>query len=612
MNELLEAALERARAGAHVLPLWWTDADGTCACPKRSNCEHPGKHPRTKHGLNDASGDPNTIQQWWRRSPRANLGIRADDQPRIDIDLVEVADALLADSELVVLTEVIRTQRGGLHITFNSAGIRTSTLKLADGRALGDLKAVGGYVVAPPSRVGQRRYQLLSPAHIKPLTVADPVEWLRSRLAACGYDLAVGREEPAYRDATATVGVGGRHQAVTSHAGLFWVEGIAPDAFAAAVHAVNEAICSPPLTRTEVDDIVRYFIARAAPRVSAANADSAPPQRSTAIQSLDDWLDGEDPPLDVVLGDGKDGAILPIDGKGLIAGGTGIGKTNLLLRLGRSLCEGTPFLGRFPVPEPRTVLHVALEGSRRGLRRRLRKVWADAPPEARSRYFLVFMQLNLGTPEDVIELERLILKARAAVVILDPLRNAHTWDENDSRDTALLTSTVDGIIARYNCAIIAAHHDRKKPPLTKRDSGTDRIRGSTALAGWLSFCLSVEKDKTPDTLIAEWTKVRDAEEGLTELTLTFDRETLDFDATERTAVSKVSDDDVLTPVFHAGQDGMRGSVLVERVRLATGAGERTVKDRIRELAKSGQLIEFIADEDRAKRAKSYRLPEVEE
>jgi hypothetical protein len=394
------------------------------------------------------------------------------------------------------------------------------------------------------------------------------------------------------------------------------VEGISPAAFFATLHAINETICDPPLPHSEVDAIASHFITsrdrRRAPTLSSAGAEPADLRYVTPILSLDDWLDGDDPPLDVVLGDAKDGAILPIDGKGFIAGSTGIGKTNLLLRLGRCLAEGTPFLGRFPVPEPRTVLHVALEGSRRGLRRRLKKVWADASPEVRGRYFLVFMQLNLSTQEDVAELERLISETHAEVVIIDPLRNAHTWDENDSRETALLTSTLDGIIARRRCALIAAHHDRKKPPMTKRDSGTDRIRGSTALAGWLSFCLSVEKDKTPDTLIGEWTKVRDAEEGIPDLLLAFDRETLDYTATERTAASKVADDDILTPVYHAGPDGLRGSALVEVVRQNTGAGERTVKDRVRELVKERRLVEFIADEDRAKRAKSYRLPEEEE
>ena len=178
---------------------------------------------------------------------------------------------------------------------------------------------------------------------------------------------------------------------------------------------------------------------------------------------------------------------------------------------------------------------------------------------------------------------------------------------------ALLASVLDGVIARHGCAIVAAHHDRKRPPFTKRDSGTDRIRGSTALSGWLSFCLSLEKDvRVPDTLIAEWTKVRDAEEALADLTVTFDRETLDFSASERTPASKVSDEEVLAAIARAGPDGARGQQLVAVICQATGAGKRTVQERIRALSRDGRLEEFIADEDRKTRAKSYRLALEEE
>ncbi|MBI5285361.1 MAG: AAA family ATPase [Chloroflexi bacterium] len=621
MNALLEAALARAREGACVIPLWSTNASGVCNCPKTADCASPGKHPRTKNGLDDASRDPNTIERWWSQWPDANIGVRTDEVVRIDIDLRDVADALSDDVPLRAETELVRTpRRGGLHIALKVVQpVAGRDLFLGDGRKLGELKAARGYVLVPPSAIGTGEYQLLSVDGIDPLEVDDPVAWLRNVLPAFGYALTDESERPAraYEALSGAVYEGeGRHNALVSYAGKVWVEGMAPETLASVLHVVNDAQCRPPLPGEEVRGIAQHFIEGRERRRDSTQpspgSEPVVPRYVTSILSLDDWLDGEDPPLDVVLGDAKDGAILPIDGKGFIAGSTGIGKTNLLLRLGRCLAEGTPFLGRFPVPEARVVLHVALEGSRRGLRRRLKKVWHGASTDARSRYFLVFTQLNLSTQEDVAELERLISETHAEVVIIDPLRNAHTWDENDSRDTALLTSTLDGVIARHRCALIAAHHDRKKPPMTKRDSGTDRIRGSTALAGWLSFCLSVEKDKTPDTLIAEWTKVRDAEEGIPELLLAFDRETLDYTATERTAASKVSDDDVLTAVFHAGPEGLRGSVLVEVVRDSTGAGERTVKDRVRELVKERRLIEFIADEDRAKRAKSYRLSEEDQ
>ncbi|MEX2225315.1 MAG: AAA family ATPase [Dehalococcoidia bacterium] len=613
MNALLEAAKTRALGGACVVPLWSTDASGVCKCPKRTECPSPGKHPRTMRGLLEASADPTTLDRWWEQWPDANVGVRTDDEPRIDIDLIEVADAVLAAfPELPQITEVVRTRKRGLHIAIRCAGVPTQKLLLEDGRAFGDLKAVGGYVLVPPSRVGASHYELLSPPGVRPIEVADSIAWLRDTLAGCGHTLRHTPQKAAFRDVGAMVGEGGRHAAITSHAGWMWTEGISPEAFRAALQAVNRAICTPPLAEQEVDDIARYFIERKQQRTPSPSITEPSPNTVQRLESLDEWLNGDDAPLDVVVGDGSDGAILPIDGKGFVAGSTGIGKTNLLLRLGRCLAEAAPFLG-FPVPQPRRVLHVALEGSRRGLRRRLKKVWAAASADVKARYQIVLTQLNLATDDGADELERLIAEAGAEVVIIDPLRNAHTWDENSSQEMAQLTGLLDAIIVRNRCALIGAHHDRKKPPLTKRDSGTDRIRGSTALAGWLSFCLSIEKDaKVPDRLNAEWTKVRDAEDGLSDLTLDFDRETINYSASERKAASKVSDDDILTQVFHAGPDGIRGTELVPIVAQATGAGERTVKDRIRDLVKDDRLIEFVADEDQAKRAKSYRLPDFDE
>lgn len=265
MNALLEAALERAQAGAYVLPLWWTDDAGVCACPKGTDCPSPGKHPRTAQGLNDASLDRSTIERWWQRWPDANVGVRTDHEPRIDIDLVDVAQLLASDAYLLAATEVVRTPRlptGGLHIALVCDDIRTAKLTLADGRKLGDLKGIGGYVLVPPSRIGTRTYTALSAPGVEPMAVDDPIAWLRERLPLCGHTLADAPPVPAFHGMGAVVPAGERHTAVTSYAGKSWVEGMAPAAFAAALQAVNEAICSPPLPRAEVDAIAEHFIER--------------------------------------------------------------------------------------------------------------------------------------------------------------------------------------------------------------------------------------------------------------------------------------------------------------------------------------------------------------
>ena len=38
----------------------------------------PAKHPRTPHGLQDASTDKAVLEEWWRRWPDSNVGVRCD------------------------------------------------------------------------------------------------------------------------------------------------------------------------------------------------------------------------------------------------------------------------------------------------------------------------------------------------------------------------------------------------------------------------------------------------------------------------------------------------------------------------------------------------------
>ena len=352
-------------------------------------------------------------------------------------------------------------------------------------------------------------------------------------------------------------------------------------------------------------DVVDWFRAGGTVEQLAALVDEAARwaqrARDDAFQALsvDELLAMDDDPLDVVIGDGAAGAVLPIDGKGLISGPTGVGKTNLLLSLGRCLAEGSTFLG-LPIPQPRRVLYLALEGSKSGMRKRMAKIWNGAPGDVRSRFRLSRLQLNLGDESDLEKLHSLLDEVRPEVLIIDPLRDAHSGDENSSQDVKRLTEVLDGIIERHHCALIAAHHERKRSPLARRDPvGTDRVRGSTALTGWFSFCLSVEAvPREADKLLAEWTKVRDAEEALPLLEIAFVRETLTFVATEREGSGHVlKDQDIIDAMEQGGE--LRISELIALLFEATGAGERTVRERVRALAASGVLETFKVKGDRA-------------
>ena len=147
---LLTAALAYARHGIPVLPVHTPDLDGCCSCDSGVRCPRPGKHPRLRHGLTEASADPRLIELWWSRWPQANVGLRTGIAMDVaDIDSAEGWHGLchLSGGALPAGPRV-RTGGGGWHLWFAPLGFG-NRVRLLPGL---DWRGVGGYVVAPPSR----------------------------------------------------------------------------------------------------------------------------------------------------------------------------------------------------------------------------------------------------------------------------------------------------------------------------------------------------------------------------------------------------------------------------------------------------------------------------
>src|SRR3954468_24768513 len=84
---LLPAALGYVSRGWGVFHCHTPTLDG-CSCG-RPACPSPGKHPRTRNGVHDATTDRATVAAWWRRWPQANVGVATGDPSGpvvIDID----------------------------------------------------------------------------------------------------------------------------------------------------------------------------------------------------------------------------------------------------------------------------------------------------------------------------------------------------------------------------------------------------------------------------------------------------------------------------------------------------------------------------------------------
>ena len=184
---------------------------------------------------------------------------------RIDIDLVDVAEALSNDVALPATTQVIRTPRGGMHIAVECEGpVRSRTLYLSDGRKLGELKADRAYVLIPPSVIGTGIYTAMSPPDVPPMKVDDAVTWLSDLLPLFGYRLGTserGRRRD-YEDLAGTIHEGaGRHNALVSYAGHVWIQGMASGTLADLLAVINQRQCQPPLLQDEVEAIAEHFVA---------------------------------------------------------------------------------------------------------------------------------------------------------------------------------------------------------------------------------------------------------------------------------------------------------------------------------------------------------------
>jgi hypothetical protein len=145
---LLTAALAYARHGIPVLPVH-TPAENGCSCG-RPGCERPGKHPRLRHGLTDASTDERQLEIWWTRWPDAGIGLRTGVAMDVaDIDSTAGWHGLrqLLGGAMPVGPQV-RTGGGGWHLWFQTTGYG-NRVRLIPGV---DWRGSGGYVVAPPSR----------------------------------------------------------------------------------------------------------------------------------------------------------------------------------------------------------------------------------------------------------------------------------------------------------------------------------------------------------------------------------------------------------------------------------------------------------------------------
>jgi putative DNA primase/helicase len=244
------AALEYIKHGIPVFPICWPNTDGTCDCGRKHQGKKIGKAPLTRHGLKDATVKQARVEEYWSRWPNAGIALATDCLVVLDFD----ADNGGLESKTIIeaqyglpRTRTHRTGGGGLHYLYRSPDGTDIRNAVNLGGYLGvDLRANGGYIVAPPSlHKNGNRYEVIDNSEIIPAPT-----WL-TEIATKKKPIQTANIE------TPLIFEGQRNSTLSSLAGTMRSRGMTETEIFAALTVTNNERCQPPLPEDEVEDIAK-------------------------------------------------------------------------------------------------------------------------------------------------------------------------------------------------------------------------------------------------------------------------------------------------------------------------------------------------------------------
>jgi hypothetical protein len=214
-------------------------------------CVQNNKTPLLKSWPTLASSDPATIRKWAAKYPGCNWAVVCGPESGLWVLDVDGEKGLLSLSQLerehgplpATLTSQTGREDGGEHRFFTwpvDRNIRSSTRRLGNGL---DVRAVGGYVVIPPSiHSTGRKYQWVDPD----ITIADAPVWLLG---------AVTTPDEVVPTPVAEVGIlptGNRNDGLTRLGGGLRRKGSTQAQIEIELLIANARRCRPPLSEEEV------------------------------------------------------------------------------------------------------------------------------------------------------------------------------------------------------------------------------------------------------------------------------------------------------------------------------------------------------------------------
>ncbi len=455
------------------------------------------------------------IRQWWQQYPNANIGIvtgKISGIVVIDLDLdKDDNESGTKIYEQAPTDLIVKTGRGGYHLYYrypedmdhisNRVGLLSGV----------DVRADGGYVVAPPSVHSSGRLY----------------EWTRRGVPGKLPPHLVGfliSHSPTERDGEESsskwlsdlltgVGKGQRNDACARLCGYLFGKGMPKDVVLTIIRQWNEKN-HPPLPDHEVVATVESVCKTAHRKGTVSqnqSQNSGTGQVSTSpfsVVSIQEYM--------VHYGSSQVSWLvqdwLPEATIGFVVAPPGSYKTWLTFDVAVSVATGTPFLGKYPVQRTGPVLLIQQEDFHGDIAQRLAIILQSrldlraevtgnnqfevkAPPEIP---IYIHPDRNLRFADQVVmdALELRIQELRPALVILDPLYSAAMTDDYMAKSAEQMLR-LKIMRDRYGCSFLVAHHTTKHANSMERS----RLWGSQFLNALLETGWQVKRSENDNSVI---------------------------------------------------------------------------------------------------------------
>jgi Bifunctional DNA primase/polymerase, N-terminal/AAA domain len=459
MSSFFETALDLARRGFHVFPLKPRD-----------------KSPIVAGGFKAATRDPEQIALWWKRNPDANIGIACEASGLCVVDCdhgLTSWDDFQAWRIRNGLPETFTVRSGrrpefGVQMYYRGP-ISTSRWEL-DGCS-GDIKSIGGLVVASPSvHPSGERYQVLADLAIVP--TPDVVKQLKKVL----------EQKAQAPDGLITEN---RNQALVSRIGKFRVAipGVSEESTLAFMQQWNLEECAEPMSCDEVEETTRKQFRLYPDAVELPKITLGTPEEKKVIT---DWRERyhtkdemENAPKPTFLIDG----FLQKDVIASIAAPVGQRKTLIAVNVAHSLVKGAALFDHFAVTQkPTRVLYLCPEMGLISFTDRLRKLGL-------MEYVGKTLFCRTMNSEGTLTLAELTAEELAgACVIIDTAVRFIQGDEDSSEHMRAFAEECFRLMKSGAASVLVLFHSPKATKQLSELTLENAMRGSGELGAFVSSC----------------------------------------------------------------------------------------------------------------------------